>query len=282
MAGADQRQIHHHDAGDQQADGTDTGDRQGEGRENGGEGGQHGVTAHHGHIEHPVARLHQLLQSLDQRGHCLPRQRLDQQTKQPLGIEQPHGAAHRDQRRLGHVHPQIAALAGEDPHHPKAAIVKTQPLADRLGLTEQLPGRHGPEQDDRPVLCGLPRQPAAGEQLKSVGIAQPVAAAKQHGLAQPRPLLGLGKAHHQRHQPELGLMLAKVVHVVEGDLPQAVAGDRRQPAGGLLAAREHHQQILAKRAELIGHIAPRPLPQRGEQQHRSDAQTHRQDQHQRP
>ena len=229
-----------------------------------------------------MTRLHQLLQSLYQRGHSLASQRLDQQTKQPLGIEQPHGAAHRDQRRLGHVHPQIAALAGEDPHHPKAAIVKAQPLAEGIGLTEQLPGRHFPEQGHRPVLPCVPRQPAAGEQLKSVGMPQPVAAAKQHGLAHPGPLLGLGKAHHQRHQPELGLMLAQVVHVIQGDLPQAVAGHRRQPARGLLAAREHHQQILAKGAELLGHIAPRPLPQRGEQQHGRDAQTHSHDQHQRP
>ncbi len=211
-----------------------------------------------------MARLHQLLQSLDQRRHRLPRQRLDQQPKQPLGIEQPHGATDRDQRRLGHIHPQIAALTGEDPHNPKATIVKTQPLADRIGLTKQLTGHHGPEQDGRAILCGIPRQPAAGEQLQPVGIAQPVAAAKQHGLAQPRPLFGLGKAHHQRHQPHVWLMLAKVVHIIESDLPQTVAGDRRQPAGGLLAAGEHHQQILAKGAELVRHIAPRPLPQRGE------------------
>ncbi|ALP39674.1 hypothetical protein WL1483_255 [Aeromonas schubertii] len=88
----------------------------------------------------------------------------------------------------------------------------------------------------------------------------------------------LGGAEHQGHQAKCRFAPGEKVHVLQSDAPQAVAGQGRQTAPGLLAAGKHHQQILAEAGKLRRHVAPRPLPQGREQQHRGDAQAHRRDQ----
>ena len=70
--GADEAQVHQHDAGHQQADGADAGHRQGQGGHDVAEGGQQGVGLQQGDVQTAlVALAHQPLQPLGQRGERL-------------------------------------------------------------------------------------------------------------------------------------------------------------------------------------------------------------------
>ena len=206
--------------------------------------------------------------------------RLDQYPEQRWRVEHDLRRGDRDDRHVVEVLAERFAALTENPDDPKTPVIDAHPLAQRTLPTEQFPAQSGANHHDIGAPPGVERGQAFAAADRQVADREEIGGGADHrDLALAAAVRDRRIAHRQRRDPQNAAFAQQRHRIVQGQVARGGAEQRWCPAGGLGASGQHDQQVRAELRELADHVAARALAECGQQHHRGDTDTHR-EQHQ--
>ena len=186
-------------------------------------------------------------------------------------VEEPERARHGHDRDVVDVEAHHLALGLHHPDHAEAPAGDPHQLAERASLAEQLARQLGPQHGDRAAAARVALRPERALARAELPERRQVGCRAEHRDA-AAALAGLDarQAHRDRHHRRDARDAGERLRVVDRELARGAAEDAGD-AERLRLARVDGDDVGAELGELAEHVDARALADRGQQDHRGDA-----------